>query len=890
MNKGKKRAIFTAMIACVLSSMDSNPSLACGPFSKWAEFSLKQHPDFPLQIYAAGQLGIIKPDYARSYLVVAYRYLSGIKTSPEKQKEIVALWQHRMSTTDTDLQKAVEQWTAERTKIKSAPLKDVNVYDANNFAYYVKYNAASFTMATETLKSKISKYGVDDSRVKDWVLAQDFVFGVSSDPFKEDKADTTSSSAPDADPESRADRNYQIACKRFYEDKYDDAIEKFLAIAKDTTSPWRVWGNYLAARAYCRRGTLGDTPVVADLNKAKSLLDEIIQSNDQSKLHQSAKNLNHFIEYRLDPENRAKQVIAALLSEGDKSNFTEDLGDYTIILDKIVTKKEEAKEQPTSFLNNNGNTEPPGTTGNANVLKSQINGSDQPGSSSDLPSTNRTNAIASDSGKDSFYSAAALIALTFFGTHLMWWRPKGKGTGVSRFTTISVILSLSVFSCAIASCAQQSTTSTTTTSSTSTPVSPVNQASPTPRLAADLVLNDELTTWLNNFQDVTPEATDKAFSEWKNSKSLPWLVSVISHIKGTDTRKDEVLAAAGEVPGDSPAYFTIAYHRIRLLKEAGKTKESASSLLALLKEANDKLPPSSRNLLFILGVGIVDSLPEFTKMAAPSPALECMEYEEIPEPADDIEKAIRTGKFLTYPGCLTAQAANIINEAAPLSTLVTLSQDSTLPAPVRLDIAQAAWVRSVLLKDEKTAMILSPVLSKLRPQLAKAISAYDAASTGAEKEFAALSAILHNPAMRPYVTSGLERETAFDKIDNYRDNWWCAAPPTINHGHETDYDVKKAEPPAVAFLTEAEKKKGIKEFSDIKAMGTAPNMIAQRVLNFTKAKPQDPRNPEVLHLVVTSTRYGCTDETTTPFSKQAFQELHKKYPGNPWTAKTKFWF
>jgi hypothetical protein len=52
----------------------------------------------------------------------------------------------------------------------------------------------------------------------------------------------------------------------------------------------------------------------------------------------------------------------------------------------------------------------------------------------------------------------------------------------------------------------------------------------------------------------------------------------------------------------------------------------------------------------------------------------------------------------------------------------------------------------------------------------------------------------------------------------------------------------------------------------------------------------DPRAPEALHLAVRATRYGCKDEKTGSFSKQAYDALHKKYPKSTWAQKTKYWY
>lgn len=876
-----QRGIFVAATISLLS-INSQPVHACGPFMDYASFVLEQNPDYPLRRYAAGELGIIRAEYARSYLVVAFRYLSGIKTSPAKQKEINALWERRLTNPDGDLQKAVEQWAAERKKVQSAPLKDVEVYKWDPYSSsFLSYNADAFKVATETLKSKIAKFGVTDNRVKEWVIAQDQVFGVTAN----SQAGSTTEAATlpalqplpaDADAESRADRNYQIACDNFYDRDYDTAVERFEDIGKDATSRWQPWADYLAARAYCRKGTLEDTPAVADLKKAEVLIDKVINAKDKSPLSEKAKGIKQFIQYRLDPTTRAKDAVAALTSEGDNANLTEALGDYTTILDRILEKKEQDEETPTTWNDNIGsNIISLNTDGQAVAQSERLN----------------VGGLRTDSIKDRemVTTGVALAAVLLAGAHLIWWRSKFKGTGAQLINMVAVLVSVTVLSCSIASCAQKATTA----APVATAAATGKEVAAEPALigASQVVLDDEMTNWILNFQDKTPKATEKAVAEWKKSKSLPWLVSAMSKIKNSDASKDELVEEANKVGSDSPAYLTIAYHRIRLLADAGKSKEASDALWSILKSNEKTLPPSARNGFYELGVGIVASITEFAKLAAPSPACVYHGDELLPEQVENLEKAEGSNNFLVYPGCLTRESANIINEVAPISTITALANDQTLPANVRSDIAQAGWVRSVLLNDEKSATTLTPVLSKLRPQLSKQLSVYSEAASGDEKDFAALSMILHNPGMRPYVTSGLPRETPFDKIDNYRDNWWCQDPPTINHGYDSETGEKKVDPtPTVAFLTADERKQGLKQYKDLKSLGAAPNLLAQRVLKLSKSKPKDPRFPEVLHLVVTSTRYGCTDDNTTPLSKQVFQELHKNYPGNPWTKKTKFWF
>ena len=74
-------------VAPVLQSCSEGPE----PFS---DFSL--HPDVPLEKYAAGRLGIVQPTFARSYLVVAYRYFAGVPLTKDEQFGAETLWSERI--------------------------------------------------------------------------------------------------------------------------------------------------------------------------------------------------------------------------------------------------------------------------------------------------------------------------------------------------------------------------------------------------------------------------------------------------------------------------------------------------------------------------------------------------------------------------------------------------------------------------------------------------------------------------------------------------------------------------------------------------------------------------------------------------------------------------
>jgi len=76
----KNRSRKIIMITLLLAMLLCHPAVqfGCGPFSERAVFAFNVHPDFPLAKFAAGELGVLQPGYARSYLTVAYRHIAGI--------------------------------------------------------------------------------------------------------------------------------------------------------------------------------------------------------------------------------------------------------------------------------------------------------------------------------------------------------------------------------------------------------------------------------------------------------------------------------------------------------------------------------------------------------------------------------------------------------------------------------------------------------------------------------------------------------------------------------------------------------------------------------------------------------------------------------------------
>ena len=214
-------------------------------------------------------------------------------------------------------------------------------------------------------------------------------------------------------------------------------------------------------------------------------------------------------------------------------------------------------------------------------------------------------------------------------------------------------------------------------------------------------------------------------------------------------------------------------------------------------------------------------------------------------------------------------------------------------------MAPAAWVRAVLLDQSSLAKQVAEAAEAAQPALRPYLKQCEQAQTPEERRFALAFAILHFPGLRPFVDAAYPRTTAFQKIDNYRDNWSCQDMGSLagdvnwvkNYSYYDGQPVQKTPAmPFPAFLETAERQRAASEWERLSSYGTAARALPRIVIEWAKKHPEDAPVPEALYLAVRATRYGCEDGRPNPLSREAFTILHQNYPTSELAKKTPFWF
>jgi hypothetical protein len=410
----------------------------------------------------------------------------------------------------------------------------------------------------------------------------------------------------------------------------------------------------------------------------------------------------------------------------------------------------------------------------------------------------------------------------------------------------------------------------------------------------------DMTDWILTFQQPGDAAFQHSLQRWQQTNSLPWLVVAIAKAGFNDKFAGDLSAAAAKISPDSPAYVTVAFHRLRLLAQSNP-EEARNQLDPILSQ--HKLSRSVNNQFLALRMKLATNLDDFLRFV-PRNSNDAAVYPN--PPVVDGKTAPENAHHFDVDGSVS------LTEKLPLRMLADAAQSKTMPTELQREVAVAGWTRAILLDQEATARQLVPVVTELVPEVAADLGEYLRIMDAPAARFAAVLAILRNPGFRPFVTAGYTRgnlytvgEPRFDRIDNLHDNWWCSASPVTdeNRFYGQDYyrmfihlssplqalypEGKISSP---AFLSSEERATAAKERAELESQTAAPNWLGKRALDYANAHPDDPRVPEALHLVVRARRYGCYDSTSENYSKPAFTLLHKRYPDNPWTKKTPYWF
>jgi hypothetical protein len=408
---------------------------------------------------------------------------------------------------------------------------------------------------------------------------------------------------------------------------------------------------------------------------------------------------------------------------------------------------------------------------------------------------------------------------------------------------------------------------------------------------------------LNGEKGRRTDAKADVLARWHDGHALPWLVAAMMFLEPTDPDAAEAVAAAQAIDAGSPAYYTLAWNRLRLLIGQGKADDARAELDRQLAPA---LPEGVDNLMRYQRLALARDIGEFAKFAVrrgeflmylydPRTKLDATPLPLPPTKWDSYLATVlswRSELFQKNPPYFDADGAYGMTSFMPLPMMAQVVLAPGLPANIKRDIGLAVWTRAVLLDDADTAKAMADAVAPFFPQHADSWRSYRSATTAEARKVEAALLLLKLPAARPYPGYGLGYTYKRDAIGRFGPRWWTSGDKPFDNADDKGNPqlcVCALPMPLIAplFIT-AKDTLGAKADNDrLGKLPGAPTWLGSIVIPWAKAHPSDPRVPEALHNVVRATQFGDMDSDT---SEAAYNLLHSRFPRNPWTAKTPHWF
>ena len=414
--------------------------------------------------------------------------------------------------------------------------------------------------------------------------------------------------------------------------------------------------------------------------------------------------------------------------------------------------------------------------------------------------------------------------------------------------------------------------------------------------------------------DVNALLNDKARTDakadvlrhWHESHALPWLAATMMYLDPDDADAAAAMTAAQAVDAASPAYYTLAWNRLRLLIGQGKADEARVGLDRII--ATPSLPEGVGNLMRHLRLELARNVGEFATYAERRGEFIMYLYDPrtdlaataLPLPPTKWDSymarvlAWRTELSGKDAPAIDVDAAYAMSSFMPLPMMARVVLAPGLPANIKRDLALAVFTRAVVLDDAETGKAMAEALAPFFPQFADGWRSYRNAADASARKVEAALVLLKLPAASPYPDFGLGYIYKRDVIGLYGPRWWAGNEAPFSGNTDEHSNVMLCTEcglplPLVApsFIGQTDKARAKADNERLAKLAGAPTWLGDVVIPWAKAHLSDPRVPEALHNVVRATQYGDMDSDT---SKAAYELLHGKFPRNPWTAKTPHWF
>lgn len=823
------KAAVSLVILCFLAVNQASPALACGPNYQHALFSYTRHAGYPLKNYTAGKIGVVPETYGRMSLFVFYRELMGRPLSPFERSEVEAALQTRIRGMSREALAIEAEEKAAKTK--GAPKSDKDEY----------YNPHHR-----------------------WMEVREKIIAGAQPPTLVEK------------------EKYNPNTYSSHQSCLDDAFRTALKTLESRRGQYGVSTDL-------QNWVSGQDKVFSNCG-GKGLMPEPLAENAPDWLRKDrAYQLAAAYFYR-DEFTEARTMFEQISRDKD-SPWSQTA---RFLLARIITREADAIDIGEDY-------NPKRTAANAVNWDSRVALYGQ--------AAEQLRAIMADPSMEYFHaSARRLLARAAYRTN-----PEARRNELAailsnpnenRFIFHDLKDYISLLDDAEDVAEDIGADKENARREAAGEKETISRYEYKTQVAdyADDVMSVDLTNWLITYQIEGKAAFEHAHKKWKETGSRAWLLSAVAKARINNgsgyAGTTEVSNAADAIPPGSAGFTGARFHVTRLLAE---NNERAEARQKLAEVKIGELPLSSRNDYLGLKTALAANLTEYLQSAQRKPVGVLWDYDSTESGFSYMDEEDPADIAMAKKAWFDQDAVAFFSERAPLSTVVDAANSRETSPNLKKFLYSMAWARALVLKRGELAQSMARQLKQYAPEYAPALSKYAAAVNANDRDAAGLIAILRYPKVDANLPVGIGREhDSAVTMDSNRGNWWCFQEEGKRHssnygaGYWTGraYDGYEFEYPRLYpdFLSAQQVRENERERKTLLESGQSATFLNKAAVEFAKANPNHRDTPELLHLAVRASRFGCKDDQTEEFAKQAFQFLHRRFPGNYWTKKTPYYY
>nr|WP_295787088.1 hypothetical protein [Rhodoferax sp.] len=387
---------------------------------------------------------------------------------------------------------------------------------------------------------------------------------------------------------------------------------------------------------------------------------------------------------------------------------------------------------------------------------------------------------------------------------------------------------------------------------------------------------EPLTQWIAAMQGDRKMGLAAARQGWKAHGEPLWLMPLLAHAGAGELNAEEWKAAAA-VPSSASAYVHLQYHLARLEVTSEKSVDADARISTLLQQTEHSVVTRNR----LLGIKMLTAATRegFFQAAARQPAE--------PDTVGPITSEKTTNETTKNEAAKDTSAKPVAPASTPVATdgdyprhlfrhfsLAELQKARPLAKDLQSrPLADVVWTRAIILGDYSVADSVTADVMVGRDTTHHLYRRYLDAKDPVAKRDAALLILANAPEFNANVGG---------------DAWGCAVPVSPS----ADTDALGAAWPR--FLSPEARAQATSEMQKLRALPKRSDYLGPLLLDYAQRNPGDAEVPKALHFFIASTRmecnYGDKPKRQKSFSQQAFERLKKRYPGNEWAVRTKYYY